>query len=71
MYNEDVTLDDEGAELADEHAARARAVKEARALAADTVQHGHLTKHDRIEVVDENRRPVVTVRFDEAVEVRD
>jgi hypothetical protein len=70
VYNDDVTLDDEGAELADDHAARARAVKEARALAADTVFHGHLTRHHRIDIVDENQNPVGTVHFDEAVTIR-
>ena len=71
IYNDDVTLDDEGAELADDHAAMARGVKEARILAADTVVHGHLTKHHRIEVVDEHQNPVGIVRFDEAVTVRE
>jgi hypothetical protein len=71
VYNDDITLDDEGAELLDDHAALARAVKEARVLAADTVLHGHLTSHHRIEVVDRDQNLVGTVRFDEAVELRD
>jgi hypothetical protein len=70
VYNDDVTLDDEGAELLDPHAARAYAVKHARALAADTVLHGHLTAHHRIEIVDRHQNPVGTVRFDEAVAIR-
>jgi len=70
IYNDDVTMDPEGADLADDHAARAYAVKEVRALAADTVLHGHLTAHHRIEVVDENQKLIDTVRFDEGVELR-
>lgn len=70
VYNDVVTLDDEGAELADAHAARAYAVKEARALAADTVLRGHLARHHRIEIVDGAQKLVDTVRFDEAVEIR-
>ena len=70
IYNDDVTMDDEGAELADDEAARARAVKEARVLAADTVLHGHLTSHHRIEIVDAERNPVGTVYFGEAVDIR-
>ena len=70
IYNDDVTMDEEGAELADEHAARAHAVKGARSLAAETVRHGHLTKSHRIEIVDEDQASVGVVRFDEAVEVR-
>ena len=69
VYNDDVTLDDEGSELADDHAARARAVKEARALAADTVRRGHFVGHHRIEVTDEHQNVIGTVRFDEAVHV--
>jgi hypothetical protein len=70
IYNDAVTMDEEGAELADEHAARAHAVKGARALAAETVQHGYLTRDHRIEIVDRDQRPVGVVRFDEAVEIR-
>lgn len=70
VFNDDVTLDDEGAELADDEAARAYAVKAARALAAETVLHGHLAGSHRIEIVDAERNPVGTVRFDEAVEIK-
>ena len=70
VYNDDVTLDDEGAELADAHAARAHAVKAARALASETVLHGHLTGSHRIDFVDRDQALVGTVRFDEAVEMR-
>lgn len=69
VYNDDTTLDYQGAELADEHAARAYAVKAARSLAADTVQHGHLVGHHRVEFVDEDQNPLGEVRFDEAVDI--
>lgn len=71
VYNDDITLDDEGAELADEAAARAHAVKAVRSLAADTVAHGHLTRSHRLEVADEERNVIAVVRFDEAVDIRD
>jgi hypothetical protein len=70
IYNDDITLDDEGAEQVDDHAARAYAVKAARALAAQTVLLGHLVAHHYIEIVDRDRNPVGTVRFDEAVDIR-
>jgi hypothetical protein len=70
VYNDDITLDPEGAELADARAARAHAVKAARSLAADTVIRGHLAGHHRIEIVDADRKPIDTVRFDEAVQIR-
>ena len=70
LFNDDVTMDDEGVELADDEAAHARAVKEAREMAADTVLHGHLTCSHRIEFADAARKPIGVVRFDEAVDVR-
>ncbi len=70
VFNDDVTLDDEGAELADDEAALAHGVKEARALAAYSVQHGHLVGSHRIDIVDADRRPVGSVRFDEAVNIK-
>jgi imidazolonepropionase-like amidohydrolase len=70
IYDDDTTLDEEGAELADEHAARAYAVQAARGLGAETAMHGHLIGHHRIEYVDKDQNPVGEVRFDEAVEIR-
>jgi hypothetical protein len=70
IYNDDITLDDEGAELADDQAAIAHAVKAVRALASETVSHGHLTGSHRIDIVDTERKPVSSVRFDEAVDIR-
>lgn len=70
VYNDDTTLDDQGAELADEHAARAYAVKAVRSLAAETVRHGHLVGHHRIEFVDAGQNPLGEVRFDEAVDIK-
>jgi hypothetical protein len=70
LFNDDVTMDDEGVELADVDAAQSHAVKEARAMAAETVRHGHLTASHRIEFVDEHRNPVGSVRFDQAVDLR-
>ncbi|MDQ0840018.1 DUF6894 family protein [Sphingomonas faeni] len=70
VYNDDVALDEEGANLADDQAARAHAINAARSLAADTASKGHLTLNDRIEIEDADHRPVATVRFGEAVEIR-
>ncbi|MDB5725301.1 MAG: hypothetical protein JWQ16_2055 [Novosphingobium sp.] len=70
IYNDDVTMDDEGAELADDHAAHAYAVKSARALAADTVLHGHFFHHHYIEITNEAHEVIGKVRFDEAVTIK-
>ena len=69
VYNDDVTLDDEGVDLADHHSARAHGIKEARALAAATVSRGHLIRHHRIEITDAGHQTIGSVRFDEAVEI--
>ncbi|MFL6830298.1 MAG: DUF6894 family protein [Sphingomicrobium sp.] len=71
LYNDDVTLDEEGVELADAAAARAHALEEARHMAADSVAHGHFTGSHRIEFLDSEREAVGSLRFDEAVEVRE
>lgn len=70
VYNDDVTLDDEGAELADGDAAHAHAVKAARSLAAETVRRGHLVRDHRVDISDADRNPVGSVRFGEAVDIR-
>lgn len=70
IFNDVITMDPEGAELADDEAAHAHAVKQVRSLAADTVMHGHITASDWLEIVDEDRKPITCVRFDEAVEFR-
>lgn len=71
VYNDEITLDDEGGNLADDAAAHARGVKEVRALAAETVSRGYLTRSDRLEITDEKHTVVAVLRFDEAVEIRD
>ena len=70
VYNDVVSMDREGAELADVPAARAFAVKAARSLAADSVLHGHLVGSHRIDIVNEDQEPVDSVRFNEAVEIK-
>ena len=71
LFNDDITMDDEGVELADDEAAHAHAIKEARQMAADTVMHGHFSRSHRIEFADADRQVVGNVRFDEAVDLRD
>ena len=70
IHNDDETEDFEGAELADDRAAHAYAVHAARSLAAETVRLGHLTGDHLIEIKNEQRERVGTVRFDEAVDIR-
>lgn len=69
IYNDDITLDDEGALLADDHAARAHAVKAVRGLASETVLLGHFVGCHRVEYVDAGQNVVGIVRFDDGVVV--
>ena len=69
IYNDDTTLDEEGAEFPDLHAARAYAVKAVRELASEAVLHGHLVGYHRVEFVDKDQNPLGNVRFDEAVDI--
>ncbi len=70
IYNDDVTIDDEGVELADVPAARSYAVVGARSLIVESVGLGHLTRHHRIEIKDESGGLLETVRFDEAIDIK-
>ncbi|MES2338751.1 MAG: hypothetical protein V4537_11710 [Pseudomonadota bacterium] len=70
IVNDDVTEDPEGAELADDHAARAHAIIAARSLAADTVRLGHLGLDHRIEITNAAREVIDVVTFADAVEIR-
>jgi hypothetical protein len=70
VFNDEITIDEEGAELPEIEAARARAIEAARALVCESVQKGHLNLDHRIEVADENDARVMTVTFREAFTIR-
>jgi len=67
----DVFVDDqEGAELPDLAAARARAEGFARDMAAASViDHGRIDMRHRIEVADESRQTLLTVTFGDVVRI--
>ena len=69
LYNDMISRDEEGAELPDVEAARARAVQECKAMAAHEVSLGALNLTHFIKVRDESGRSLFAVRFDEAVNV--
>lgn len=69
IYNDEDVADPEGIELPDSAAAMARAVEEARVLAAESVRRGHLVGSHRVEVRDAKGNRVGAVRFDEAVRI--
>ena len=70
VYNDEITLDEEGAELADTSMALRRAADEARNFAAESVKaHGHLVLHHKIEVEDEGRNKIGVVYFRDVVAI--
>ena len=69
IHNDDVTLDEEGQDLSDIEAARAMAIRSAREMICDEVRDGRVTLSYRIEVVDADEQPVLTVTYGEAVRV--
>ena len=69
LYDDTVVLDEEGIELPDLAAAKAKAFASARDMACAEVLNGHLSLDHRIEVVDERARLVCTVRFGDVVSV--
>jgi hypothetical protein len=70
LYNDMITTDEEGRELADVATARAVAVDEVRAVMTDEVLKGRLTLSHRIVVADESGHVVATVRYADAVDVK-
>jgi hypothetical protein len=69
IYNDDITTDEEGLDLADVDVARERAVEFARDLLCQDARQGSITLSDRIVVEDEQHRPALTLRFGDAVKV--
>ena len=61
--------DDEGRELPDATAARDVALKEARTVMAAEVQEGRLCLACHIDVLDQDRRPVLTLPFKQALAI--
>lgn len=69
LYDDRVSIDEEGLNLPDEAAARDTALSCAREMACAEVLKGHLRLDHRIEVEDEAGRTVATLAFGDAVSV--
>lgn len=69
VYNDEITMDEEGQDLPDLEAVHKEAVKSAREMMCDNVRAGEVTLSHRIEVVDESREIVLNVTYGEAVQV--
>ena len=69
VFNDEITLDEEGTELDGLDAARAFAIANARSLACESIHNGHLNLDHRIEIADETDARRMTVTFREAFTV--
>ena len=69
VFDDGTTIDEVGLELPDVTAAREAAVEEARAIISDEARNGRIDLSHRIEVEDEERRPVLMLPFSAAVEI--
>jgi len=64
------TADDEGMEMSSDQDARSHAIDGARSLMSAEVLQGTLDLNGQIEITDEAKDAVMTVRFTEAVDLR-
>jgi hypothetical protein len=69
VFNDDITLDEEGQDFPDADAARACAIETARDLACESIQAGRLNLNHRIEVTTEDKERVFSLEFREAFQV--
>jgi hypothetical protein len=69
LYDDVISMDEEGTELPSLQAARERAIENARALACAEVLEGNLNLKHRIDIADEDGDVVATVHFRDVVEL--
>jgi hypothetical protein len=69
LYNDVVSMDDEGVELADVAAARTNGIKEAREMMVEMVSEGRINFSHRIDIADESGAVIDSVTFADAVAV--
>ena len=71
IYDDIVTVDDEGLELPNVEAARLHAVAGARDLIATQVRHGYMIRSHWIDVADRQGQILFSVKFADAVDIKD
>ena len=69
LYNDVITLDDEGVELPGLASAGEHGLHETRMMAAESVRLGKLNLAHRIDITDEGGEVLRTISFDDAVEI--
>jgi hypothetical protein len=69
LYNDEITLDDEGRDLPDVEAAREAAEEDARYMASESVRGGKLNLAHYVEVTGTDGQPPLRVAFGDVVEI--
>ena len=70
VYNDEITYDEDGAEIPDDSAAREWAKRAILGLAAESIKrHRHLVLHHKIVIADSAGNDVDSVEFGEAIQV--
>jgi hypothetical protein len=69
LYNDIISMDEEGTDFPDLDAAHANGIKEAREMMLDTVAEGRINFSHRIDIADASGAVVDSVMFSEAVKV--
>ena len=70
VFNDETTIDEEGAEFDDLGSARENALEVARALVCESVSKGYLNLDHRIEITDESNARLMTVTYREAFTIQ-
>jgi hypothetical protein len=70
LYDDVVTLDEEGVDLPDIDAARDNAIAAIRGLICGDVQNGRLDLRHHLEVAGEDNQRLLTIRYGEALDLR-
>jgi hypothetical protein len=70
LFNDVTAIDEEGVDLPNEAAALHQAKADARHMAAQSVEEGHLILDHHIDVSDERGNKVGTVYFKDVVEIK-
>ena len=69
IFNDDITRDEEGMDLADVDAARQVAIRAVRELICEEAKRGIITLSHRIEVEDGDGRPGFIIDYTDAVKI--
>ena len=69
LYNDVVSMDEEGVDLPDPEAARANGIREAREMMVEMVGEGRINFSHRIDIADESGAVIDSVTFAQAVAV--